>query len=85
MKGLGARILAACVMAMTPAAVVTRFSAARGPQYPGPAPITIDYPLEGSIFPPEITAPTFLWHDPAETATVWLIEAAFGDGVPEFG
>ena len=31
--------------------------------------IAIDYPLEGSIFLPEITAPTFLWRDPSPTAT----------------
>jgi len=46
------------------------------------APITIDYPEAGSIFPPEITAPTFLWRDAAESAAVWLIEVAFGDGSP---
>jgi len=44
------------------------------------APITIDYPEEGSIFPPEITAPTFLWRDAAESTAVWLIEVAFADG-----
>jgi tetratricopeptide (TPR) repeat protein len=46
------------------------------------APVTIDYPAEGSIFPPEITAPTFLWRDAAESATMWLIEVAFTDGSP---
>ena len=46
-----------------------------------PAPITIDYPEAGSIFPPEITAPTFLWRDPTETARRWRIEVEFGDGV----
>jgi Flp pilus assembly protein TadD len=44
------------------------------------APITIDYPAEGSIFPPEITAPTFLWRDAAESTTLWLIDVAFADG-----
>ena len=44
------------------------------------APITIDYPAEGSVFPPEITAPTFLWRDAAESATVWLVDVAFSDG-----
>ena len=28
-----------------------------------PAAITVDYPANGSIFPPEITPPTFIWHD----------------------
>jgi Flp pilus assembly protein TadD len=44
------------------------------------SPITIDYPEDGSIFPPEITAPTFIWHDPAESNTSWLIDVAFADG-----
>jgi len=47
------------------------------------APITIDYPEEGSVFPPEITAPTFLWRDAAETTTMWLIDLAFADGSAE--
>ena len=44
---------------------------------PQPANITVDYPLEGSVFPPEITPPNFLWHDPAGTATRWLVEVSF--------
>jgi tetratricopeptide (TPR) repeat protein/Tol biopolymer transport system component len=41
------------------------------------AKLTIDYPLSGSIFPPEITVPTFLWHD-SSSATHWVIEVSFG-------
>ena len=44
------------------------------------APLTIDYPLEGSIFPPDFAAPTFLWRDPAPEADKWQIEVAFSDG-----
>ncbi len=45
---------------------------------PGPqAQIAIDYPLNGSVFPPEITAPAFLWHDPSESAKLWVIEVSF--------
>ena len=40
--------------------------------------ITIDYPAQGSLFPPEIIAPTFLWRD-SSAAKVWRIEVAFGD------
>src|SRR5215472_9232465 len=36
--------------------------------------ILIDYPLTGSIFPPEITPPTFLFRDTAGNAKTWLIE-----------
>ena len=45
-----------------------------------PAAITIDYPAEGSIFPPDIIAPTFLWRDPDPSASVWRIDVDFGDG-----
>ncbi len=45
-----------------------------------PAPMTIDYPEEGSIFPPEITAPTFLWHDGAKAAVRWRIDFSFASG-----
>jgi tetratricopeptide (TPR) repeat protein len=45
-----------------------------------PAAITIDYPEEGSIFPPEITPPTFLWHDGAKGVGVWRIDVSFGAG-----
>lgn len=42
--------------------------------------IVVDYPREGSIFPPEITAPTFLWRDKDPAATRWRIEIRFSDG-----
>src|SRR5271157_959360 len=56
--------------------------AAGGGQAAGERPksITIDYPLEGSLFPPEITSPTFIWHDASDTS--WRIEITFGDGSP---
>jgi len=44
--------------------------------------IVVDYPADHSIFPPEITPPTFLWRDPAEAATLWLIDVSFADGLP---
>jgi Flp pilus assembly protein TadD len=37
-------------------------------------PLTIDYPLNGSVFPPEITPPTFLWHDQNESVKHWVVE-----------
>lgn len=43
--------------------------------------IAIDYPKDGSIFPPDITAPTFLWHD-GSSARVWQVEIAFPGGTP---
>jgi tetratricopeptide (TPR) repeat protein len=44
-----------------------------------PSAISIDYPETGSIFPPEITPPTFLWRDPS-SATTWQIDVSFSDG-----
>ena len=44
--------------------------------------ITIDYPADGSIFPPEIPAPAFVWHDAAENAAAWLVEITFAGGEP---
>jgi tetratricopeptide (TPR) repeat protein/Tol biopolymer transport system component len=43
-----------------------------------PAAIVIDYPLEGSLFPPEITPPTFLFRDPSARALRWRVEVDFG-------
>ena len=43
------------------------------------AALSIDYPLNGSVFPPEITSPTFLWHD-TSTATRWEIGIVFAKG-----
>src|ERR1019366_643758 len=42
-----------------------------------PARITVDYPVNGSIFPPEITPPTFLWRDPS--ANRWVVGVSFAD------
>jgi Flp pilus assembly protein TadD len=44
-----------------------------------PAEITIDYPLNGSVFPPEISSPTFLWRDSSEAAQRWIVEVSFAD------
>jgi tetratricopeptide (TPR) repeat protein len=48
---------------------------------PSPAAsIAIDYPVEGSIFPPEITPPAFLWRDSAKGVALWRIDVSFGAG-----
>ncbi len=43
--------------------------------------LTIDYPAEGALFPPDFAPPTFLWHD-ASAATAWRIEVSFASGPP---
>ena len=47
-----------------------------------PEVITVDYPAEGAVFPPEITPPTFLWRDAAANATAWSIDITFPDRAP---
>jgi len=44
------------------------------------AAITIDYPEDGSIFPLEITPPTFIWRDGDASAKTWRIDIVFADG-----
>jgi tetratricopeptide (TPR) repeat protein len=45
----------------------------------GESSITIDYPQDGSIFPPEIGPPEFLWRDSADPIAFWEIEISFAD------
>ena len=42
--------------------------------------IVIDYPLNGTVFPPDMAAPTFLWRDPAASAQAWQIDVTFAGG-----
>lgn len=44
-----------------------------------PASLTVDYPLDETVFPPEIVPPTFLWHEPDAEADTWLIDVALAD------
>ncbi|MFH1748454.1 MAG: tetratricopeptide repeat protein [Planctomycetota bacterium] len=41
--------------------------------------LTIDYPLDETIFPPEIIAPTFRWTDTNSKTDAWLIDIEFAD------
>ena len=74
MSAIVVRSLAAIIAAAGLAALVGE---ANGQKANAPAQIVVDYPVDGSVFPPEITPPTFLWRDPEERATTWLIEVAF--------
>ncbi len=44
------------------------------------AAITIDYPADGSIFPPEITPPIFLWREAEPSVKTWRVDITFDDG-----
>jgi tetratricopeptide (TPR) repeat protein len=45
-----------------------------------PRPITVDYPLDQSVFPPEFPPPTIFWRDASPRATAWAIDVSFGEG-----
>src|SRR3974390_2736405 len=45
-----------------------------------PASIVIDYPADGSMFPPDFAAPTFLWRTPVADAVSWRVSVTFEDG-----
>ena len=74
MKRIGIVLLVVGVVVATMSAIVVLAGESR------PASLTIDYPQDGSIFPPEFTPPTFIWHDAADQATVWQIDIMFADG-----
>lgn len=44
------------------------------------SPVTVEYPLEGSMFPPDMSAPTFIWRYGGAKAAAWQIRVTFGDG-----
>lgn len=50
------------------------------PAHKAAAAIEIDYPEDQSIFPPEFTPPTFIWHDGESAATTWQVDISFTDG-----
>jgi len=41
--------------------------------------LTIRYPLNETLFPPDIVAPTFRWEDENSTVATWLIAVSFQD------
>jgi len=43
------------------------------------SPVTIDIPLDRTIYPPDIIPPQFAWRDNNPAATVWRIEILFGE------
>jgi tetratricopeptide (TPR) repeat protein len=48
--------------------------------------LEIGYPLDGTLFPPEIVAPTFVWSDETEGVARWMVLLRFeaGDEVLRF-
>jgi len=49
-------------------------------QAAAPGRLVIEYPLEGTLFPPEISAPAFRWKDEDARADLWLVTIEFAEG-----
>ena len=56
-----------------------RIRALEGAPTSGAAAVTVDYPLAGSVFPPDLVAPRFLWHDDS-ASDLWLVDVKLEDG-----
>jgi len=44
------------------------------------SPLTIHYPLDHTLFPPECVPPTFRWEDSSPNADAWVLTIEFQDG-----
>jgi len=75
--GIAGAVLLVCGAAIPAARTANSAAASQPANLTPPASLTIDYPLDGSIFPPEITPPTFLWHDASEQAKRWVVQVSF--------
>jgi hypothetical protein len=62
------------------ATVSSNHAASSNPEASKLVAITVDYPEDSSIFPPEITPPTFQWRDASDSASSWTIDVTFTDG-----
>jgi len=45
--------------------------------------LIVDYPLKGSIFPPDFVPPTFLWHDKTAKSDTWFVNIEFQGDVAD--
>lgn len=45
-----------------------------------PGKLSITYPSDGTIFPPEFVSPTFIWHETDNRANQWLVIVDFNKG-----
>ncbi len=45
-----------------------------------PGRLVMEYPLDGTVFPPEISAPAFRWQEEGVHADLWLVTIEFADG-----
>ncbi len=78
-------VMLACLVALPPVEQVSanaREAASSAPLDQTKDSITIDYPQQGSIFPPGITPPTFIWRDSSAASKSWRIRLSFGGHAP---
>ncbi len=68
-------VIALIVIAIGGAAAVTRLW--RGQPH---SQITVDYPLEGALFPPDFAPPTLEWRDAGQDARIWTIDVGARGG-----
>jgi tetratricopeptide (TPR) repeat protein len=70
-------------VALAERSAAQRASSSGSSSEPGPtAPITIDYPPQAAILPPELPPIAFRWRDSSHDAALWRIVIAFADGSP---
>jgi Flp pilus assembly protein TadD len=77
-KRFGAGLIIACVFCVAGYFTLR----AMPPGRPLPGTLSIDYPPDGAVFPPDMSAPTFLWQDGEPRAVAWQIEVATGGTGP---
>jgi tetratricopeptide (TPR) repeat protein len=79
-NGRTTRVLSLTLFSSIFTAVFVAGFAASAAEVKGMYRIDIDYPMEGSVFPPDMAAPTFLWRDNAPDADSWQVDISFADG-----
>ena len=45
--------------------------------------IALEYPFDGTLFPPEVPPPMFRWKDSSQASRAWLVRVAVADGGPD--
>lgn len=86
MKLPSARTFVLCLLIVAAAATCWRLAVHYQLSIPGiptssrPNQITVNYPVDGSIFPPEFPPPVFIWQDADKDAKAWVISVTFANG-----
>ena len=68
---------------LSAAVVAGHFAIATAPQSPPGVGVTVDYPVNHTLFPPDIIAPLFQWRDSSSDAKAWRVEVRFGERAPK--